>query len=180
MEKQQSKSSVVTVLVILMVGLGLIAGCSNKKSETAESSDTATSEQQAMEKQQTMAGTQTFNTSLADSNEVPAVTSDASGMATVTLQGDSIHIKGKFSGLSGKYVGSHIHKGAEGENGSPILTLEPTLGSDSLSGSWDASYALNASQISALKADSLYINVHSTEHKPGEIRGQLTSSSSGM
>lgn len=156
MKKQWSIKSLINPVFIFVVGFGLLAGCGNNRNS------------------------ETFEATLNGSNEVPEVNTDASGTVTVTLEGDSIHVEGQFSGLSSEYIASHIHKGGENENGAPILPLEPTLGSDKLSGSWDASYQLNESQVSALKADSLYINVHSTEHKPGEIRGQLTSSDSGM
>lgn len=180
MKKQWSIKNLVTPIFMFMIGFGLIAGCGDRDSETVESDDTAMSEQQTVEGQQTMDEVQSFEATLDGSNEVPAVTTDATGSVTVTLEGNSIHVKGQFSGLSSEYIASHIHKAARGENGGPIQSLEPTLGSDKLSGSWDATYQLDESQISALKADSLYINVHSAEHKPGEIRGQLTSSNSGM
>lgn len=177
MKNQRSTSHLIFSVLILILGFGLIAGCSKEssESETDENTEAMTSEEQPMEQQQGMEEAQTFQASLSGSSEVPSVTSDASGMVTVTLQGDEIQIKGSFSGLSSKYVASHIHKGAEGENGSPIQPLEPSIGSDSLSGSWDASYQLSESDIAALKADSLYINVHSMNHKSGEIRGQLSS-----
>lgn len=186
MKKQRLARSLAISLFILITGLGMMAGCSNKKSKMDESGNTAMSEQQSMaenqsmDEQQSMEQGQSFSATLEGANEVPAVTTSASGSVTVTLRGDSIHVQGEFSGLSSEYVASHIHKGGEGENGSPIIPLEPTLGSDKLSGSWDASYPLDESGLSALKADSLYINVHSTEHKSGEIRGQLTSSDTGM
>src|SRR5699024_7598866 len=110
---------------------------------------------------------QTYEASLDGSNEVPEVETDAEGSVTVTLKGDSIHVEGQFSGLSSQYAASHIHKGAEGENGDPIITLKPDVNSDKISGSWDASYTLNEEQISALKADSLYVNVHSADYKSG-------------
>lgn len=174
MKKQQGIRQITVPVIMVVIGLGLMAGCSDKKSEKVESENMAMSEQNKMD------GQQVFTANLSGDSQVPAVTTDASGMVTVTLKADSIHVEGQFSGLSGNYAASHIHKGAKGENGGPVQPLSPTVNSDNTSGSWKASYKLTDSQISALKADSLYINVHSSEHPSGEIRGQLTASDSEM
>ncbi|MDR8391219.1 CHRD domain-containing protein [Aliifodinibius sp. S!AR15-10] len=170
------------LVVVIALGFSFLIGCggSQEKADSAASEDTMMTEesmQQPMQEEpMDMAEGQTFQAELSGSNEVPSVETSASGTFTATLVGDSIHVQGKFSGLSSDYVASHIHKAVEGENGGPIITLEPTVGADKLSGSWDASYLLDSAQITALKSDSLYINVHSAEHKSGELRGQLTPS----
>ena len=65
---------------------------------------------------------------------------------------------------------AHIHVGAPGQAGPPIITLEK--GAD---GVWSvpAGSKLTVEQIASFKAGNLYVNVHSAEHKPGEIRAQL-------
>ncbi|MDZ7692778.1 MAG: CHRD domain-containing protein [Balneolaceae bacterium] len=176
MKPNRSIASFVAIVLAVTVGLGMITGCGGGESDTSQSEQPAMSDEQTMTEQQS-AMAQTFEATLQGSNEVPAVTTDASGSVTVTLEGDSIHVQGKFSGLSSDYIASHIHEGGPDENGSAIIPLEPMIGSDKRSGSWDATYMVEESQISALKAGNLYINVHSAENKPGEIRGQLTGSS---
>jgi hypothetical protein len=182
LEQQSLKKWAIPVL-LFVVGFGLISGCGKgEQADIAESQGSEMAEEQTMQEHEPMGMEQgqTFEATLSGSNEVPAVTTDAEGTFSVTLESDSIHVQGDFSGLSSEFAASHIHQGGPNENGPPIITLEPTLGADNLSGSWDTTYSVNSSQIEALKSDSLYVNVHSTQHQAGEIRGQLTSGRSGM
>src|SRR5699024_6499576 len=180
METRASTFRILTVMLTLLTGAALITACGDGSRETNEPTTdggmgTAPGTQRPDNPQADTTEGGTFEATLEGENEVPEVSTDAEGSVTVTLKGDSIHVEGEFSGLTSDYAASHIHKGAEGENGSPIITLEPDVNSDNMSGPWDASYAFSEEQINALKADSLYVNVHSTNHKSGEIRGQLTS-----
>ena len=74
----------------------------------------------------------------------------------------------KTTGIEG--VAAHIHVGAKGDSGPPIVTL--TKGAD---GAWTVPEGskLTDEQQADFKAGKLYVNVHSAEHKAGEIRGQL-------
>jgi CHRD domain len=65
---------------------------------------------------------------------------------------------------------AHIHVGAPGQSGPPIITL--IKGSD---GKWSVPEGskLTDDQYASFKAGNLYVNIHSAEHKPGEIRAQL-------
>jgi CHRD domain len=106
---------------------------------------------------------------LTGAEETPPVTTSASGGGTIKVAKDKT-VSGsiKTSGVDG--LAAHIHVGAPGESGPPIITL--TKGAD---GTWTvpAGSKLTDEQYESFKNGKLYVNVHSAEHKPGEIRGQL-------
>lgn len=161
--------------------LGSLAACSETEQDSNQ--DMTLEREESANQERVMEGQndnnnqgQVFEATLSGGNEVPEVTSPASGNATLILQADSIYIEGEFTGLGSDYTASHIHKGVKGENGKPIITLEPAVSNNSTTGTWDGAHAVSNAQIKALKTDSLYINVHSADHKSGEIRGQLNSS----
>ncbi|EEF25519.1 conserved hypothetical protein [Ricinus communis] len=109
------------------------------------------------------------NVSLNGSEETPPVTTSATGSGTISIADDhAVSGSVKTSGVDG--VAAHIHQGAMGQSGPPIITL--TKGQD---GTWQvpAGAKLSDEQYQAFKAGNLYVNVHSAAHKPGEIRGQL-------
>jgi CHRD domain len=106
---------------------------------------------------------------LTGSEETPPVTTSASGVGTIKV-GKNKSVRGaiKTSGIEG--IAAHIHIGSPGQSGPPIITL--TKGSD---GTWTvpAGSKLTDEQYASFKSGNLYVNVHSAEHKPGEIRAQL-------
>lgn len=110
---------------------------------------------------------------LAGDQEVPAVTTEAMGSATVSLSGDTLSVSGDFSGLSSPQVGGHIHMAPAGENGDVIFPLNISADDDGLSGIFSLSTTLTPEQLSALNAGELYINIHSEMNSGGEIRGQI-------
>jgi hypothetical protein len=101
--------------------------------------------------------------------ETPPVTTSASGSGTIKIADDKT-VSGsiKTQGIDG--IAAHIHVGAPGVAGPPIITLEK-----SADGVWSvpAGAKLTDEQYASFKAGNLYVNVHSQEHKPGEIRAQL-------
>ena len=106
---------------------------------------------------------------LTGAEEMPPVTTSASGTGTITITADkSVSGTIKTAGIDGTMA--HIHVGAPGQNGPPIITL-----SKGAAGVWSvpAGSRLTDEQYASFKAGNLYVNVHSAEHKPGEIRGQL-------
>jgi hypothetical protein len=107
--------------------------------------------------------------SLTGSEETPPVTTSASAKGTISIKADET-VSGsiKTSGIDGTMA--HIHVGAPGASGPPIITLEKTA-----DGVWSvpAGAKLTDEQYASFKAGNLYVNVHSAEHKPGEIRAQL-------
>jgi hypothetical protein len=106
---------------------------------------------------------------LTGADETPPVTTLASGAGTITVAADkSVTGTIKTAGLDGTVA--HIHVGAPGQSGPPIITLDK--GAD---GVWSVppGSKLTDEQYASFKAGNLYVNVHSAEHKPGEIRAQL-------
>jgi hypothetical protein len=106
---------------------------------------------------------------LTGAEETPPVTTAATGTGTIKIADDksvsgSVHTQG----IDG--IAAHIHVGAPGVSGPPIITLEKTA-----DGVWSipAGSKLTDEQYASFKAGNLYLNVHSQEHKPGEIRAQL-------
>jgi hypothetical protein len=107
--------------------------------------------------------------SLIGGEETPPVMTSASGAGTIKIGKDkSVSGSIKTTGIDGTVA--HIHAGAPGQSGPPIITLEKTA-----DGVWSvpAGSKLTDEQYESFKSGNLYVNVHSAEHKPGEIRAQL-------
>jgi CHRD domain len=107
--------------------------------------------------------------SLTGDQEVPAVTSTAKAMGKLTIADDKT-VTGSLTttGIAG--MAAHIHEAAPGKNGPPIITLEKKG-----ENGWvvPAGSKLTDAQYESFKAGNLYVNIHSAEHKGGEIRTQL-------
>jgi hypothetical protein len=116
-----------------------------------------------------VASAATVNVALSGGEEVPAVTTPASGSGTITV-GDDMSVSGsvKTTGIAG--TAAHIHMAEAGKNGPVAVPL--TKGGD---GEWvvPAGAKLTDAQFAAFKAGNLYFNVHSDANKAGEIRGQI-------
>ena len=106
---------------------------------------------------------------LTGSQEVPPVTTAASGSGTITVGADkSVSGSVTTTGING--TAAHIHMAAMGQNGPVIIPLTKTG-----DGTWSVppGAKLTDAQYEAFEAGNLYINVHSAANKGGEIRGQL-------
>jgi hypothetical protein len=106
---------------------------------------------------------------LSGSNEVPPVTTTASGKGTVTVNADrSVAVSVTVTGMTP--TAAHIHEGAAGANG-PVVVPFTKKGEDTFVAADDAK--LTESQYASFKAGNLYINVHSAKNPGGEVRAQL-------
>jgi len=114
-----------------------------------------------------MMGAQTV--ALTGANEVPPVTTTATGSATVLIDADrSVRVTVTVAGMTP--TASHIHEGAAGANGPVIVPFTKT--GDLTFASADGAKLTDA-QYAAYKAGNLYINVHSAKNPGGEVRGQI-------
>jgi hypothetical protein len=126
-----------------------------------------------------------FRAKLDANNEVPPVNSTAEGVATFKIKDDTINSKINVSGIT-DVSGAHIHAGKKGENGDPIVDLlktgekAKTPGGVTIKGNFTASdfegsmkgKALSDLQ-SAMSTNGTYVNIHTSDHPDGEIRGQI-------
>jgi hypothetical protein len=106
---------------------------------------------------------------LTGDQEVPAVTTSATGAGKITIGADkTVTGSVKTKGIMG--TAAHIHEAPPGKAGPPIITLTKS-GDDT----WTVPEGskLTDEQYKSFKDGNLYVNVHSAEHKPGEIRAQL-------
>ena len=106
---------------------------------------------------------------LSGAQEVPPVTTSATGMAMIAVAADgTVSGSAKTSGVVGTMA--HIHMGAAGTNGGVIVPLTKM---DDNTWGVPAGAKLTPEQMAAYKAGNLYVNVHSAANKGGELRGQL-------
>jgi hypothetical protein len=121
----------------------------------------------------TQPATKTFHVDLAGSHEVPPVNSPGSGTADLTFEPTSKQLTWKivYSGLTSDPMGAHIHGPARpGDNASVLINLAPNGMRNPLEGS----ATLTDEQVDYLMLGRCYINIHTTQNKGGEIRGQIT------
>ena len=132
-----------------------------------------------------------FDIHLTGDQQVPAVNTDAFGFAKVRLSEDNSTLSFEVVVCNiANVIASHIHVGAAGTNGPVVLPFfgsstpfNSTRGCDTLAEGTRTSANLVARPdagintwtdfINALVAGNTYVNVHTTAHTGGEIRGQL-------
>ena len=126
-----------------------------------------------------------FRAKLDPNNEVPPVNSTAEGVATFKVKDDTIKSKINITGIT-EVSGAQIHTGKSGENGDPIIDLlktgenTKTPGGVTIEGNFTASdfegsmkgKALSDLQ-SAMGTNETYLNIKTSDHPDGEIRGQI-------
>ena len=129
---------------------------------------------------------QKFVATLSGQEEVPPTTSQATGMAEVTVMGESAaEYSVNATNIQGVTAG-HIHSGKQGENGPIVVTLfkndSPTnevsetssITADKLEGPMAGKQLTDL--VTAMSNGETYVNIHTEQNPNGEIRGQITSS----
>jgi hypothetical protein len=109
---------------------------------------------------------------LSGGNEVPAVNTTATGVALLRLTADNkLYSKITVSNLetNDALTMAHIHKGAAGANGGVLIGLCSSAADFNVT----KVNSPTSDVINSIKADALYVNVHSTSKTSGIIRGQI-------
>ncbi|WP_460470955.1 CHRD domain-containing protein [Emticicia fontis] len=110
-----------------------------------------------------------FGATLKGSEEVPAVTTDATGTFEATYNKDTKILTYKITYTGITPTAWHIHKAAVGVTGPVIFNFGQTFTSPFTA----STVALTADQEADLMNGMYYANIHSSKSPSGEIRGQL-------
>jgi len=102
----------------------------------------------------------------------PATVDEITGEGEVilTLNGNTLTVEGQFAGMSSAATGAHLHNGPMAQPGPVIHTLNID---QAAMGTITATLELSDEQISELQDNALYIQVHSENNAPGELRGWI-------
>jgi hypothetical protein len=121
-------------------------------------------------------GTETGLIALTTGQEVPAPTiGDATPMgyaqATISAGTREVEVAGTYSGMTSNTSAAHIHgPAAPGASAGVILGLTVSGGTE---GTISGSGMMSEEHFNMLLAGQTYINVHTANNGPGEIRGQI-------
>ena len=171
-------------VALMMTVLALAMGCDDNNTPPAGPSNT---------------GPIVFTAQLSAANEVPAITgaeANARGSVTITFNvprdsagnptgGGPVTFSVQLNGFPANTpaVAAHIHPGAAGINGSPLVGTNLTAASPVLMGDGTANVTLsgNPPDVSQANAAAVmanpggyYFNVHTQLNPGGAVRGQLT------
>jgi len=115
-----------------------------------------------------------FKVPLTGAQQVPTVTTSGKGTAYLSWDPSTRivtwHIT--YSGLSSAVTMAHFHNGASGQNGPVVIWL--TKKGSPVKSPINGKATLTPDQAQQFEAGGWYVNVHSTNHPGGEIRGQVT------
>jgi hypothetical protein len=113
-----------------------------------------------------------YDAVLSGSQEVPATTSAGRGQAEVhhNTNTNKLTWKVTYSGLTGPVTGAHIHGPAgTGANAGIVIPFTGNLNAQPIQGE----ATITPTQFGDLAAGLWYVNLHTAQFPPGEIRGQL-------
>jgi hypothetical protein len=139
---------------------------------------------------------QQFTAKLFGDMEVPSIETNTTGLAEFRpiLNGDMVAYSLNVTDIDQATM-AHIHQGKEGENGPVVVTLirfKPLTPTGPINGILAQGNVTSANLegplagkplsnlLSAMHSMGVYADVHTTQYPDGEIRGQISNSTSGM
>jgi len=124
-----------------------------------------------------------FIADLNGANEVPANNSLATGRIQVDYNAftQEISVSGSFNDFTSALNielagGAHIHVGTATENGPVLFPFVADTDEEMLNGTFNPAnntFPITAAELDYLFTEGLYVNIHSLDNAPGEVRGQL-------
>lgn len=130
-------------------------------------------QQTGAQKPQAAAGqhVETYEATLAASQEVPPANSSGGGKAEVQVNTDTYALTWKvtYAGLTGAATAGHIHGPAAAGANAGVVVPFANVGTQPVSGQ----ARITAAQYGDLAAGLWYVNIHTPTYPGGEIRGQL-------
>jgi hypothetical protein len=112
-----------------------------------------------------------YKATLTGAAETPPTDSKGTGTLAATFDTDTKKLEWTvdYSGLTGPAIAAHFHGPAPVGKPAPIeVPLKAPLDSP-----MKGSAILTDSEAKDLTDGNVYFNIHTAEHKPGEIRGQM-------
>jgi hypothetical protein len=112
-----------------------------------------------------------FAATLSGANEVPPGDPDGVGTARISIDDATNRICTHFEVRNiGPVTAAHIHRGAAGVNGPPVIPLDAPDDNDS-----DDCDDVDNDLLDEIRRtpSNFYVNVHTAEHPNGAIRGQI-------
>lgn len=183
-------------LAVGLISIALIVGyaCQDQSLDSTSSESEQTVQSKMAESHSpfsAMHEQRNFLTSLKGENEVPEVETDAQGQAIFKLSrdGTSIHYKLITANIENVSM-AHIHLAPAGENGPVVAWLYPAapppqliegrfqgvlaegmITADGLAGPLEGQTMDDL--LHEMREGNTYVNVHTTQHPAGEVRGQI-------
>lgn len=115
-----------------------------------------------------------FASHLVGSKQVPSIATSASGHSVLALNDNATQVAYRlFVQEISNITMAHIHRGAAGVNGPPIVTMYNGVGAFDTSNPISGIASLSTADVLNLLAGRLYINVHTNANGAGEIRDQI-------
>ncbi len=128
-----------------------------------------------------------FKAHLTGDQEVPPVMTDATGQAIFKLSkdGDELHYKLIVANIENVF-GAHIHDAPAGQNSGVVVGLYggPTQGrtdgilAEGIITADDLGGESLESLVQLMTSGGAYVNVHTSQNRGGEIRGQISANNS--
>ena len=116
---------------------------------------------------------QHFSAFLTSDQVTPTIESEASGVARFTLvNSTTLSYEIGVRDIAGIFA-AHIHLGAEGLNGPIAHDLYTGTGDFDPDNPISGTLTLTETHVADLLAGDYYVNVHTSDHPTGEIRGQI-------
>jgi hypothetical protein len=117
-----------------------------------------------------------FRAPLTGEAEVPAVETEASGLATFRLNPalDTLHYDIQVHAITG-ITEAHIYQGQPGETGTILWTLYDGTGTFDPENALSGSVPISPEELLELLTGNLFVNILTAAEPSGEIRGQILS-----